>query len=90
MTKMIYSEQTQGLVPTSYAATPHDALPLPGNLKIAELTNSEVYNALLAAGVAGVSANNGRAENMANYAAHLAAIHKQAGDAAVAKWLASK
>jgi len=88
--KMVYSEQVQKLVPTSYASTSNDALPLPGGKKIAELSNGALATLLAGTGVPGVSHSQGRDANMASYAAHLAAIHKQAGDTAVAKWLASK
>lgn len=81
------SGETPGNPPT-YA----DALLLPGspaNRVFANVASDEIVRTLIAAGVPGISASNGRGANADLYIAYLNQLSKAAGDAAVATWLAT-
>lgn len=87
-------------IPTPFSATgssisgtalsEHDDLPLPGNRRIGKIESAELTRLLQTYGIPGVSANNPRDANLKAYAAHLAAVHKSAGDQALAEWLTAK
>jgi hypothetical protein len=81
----------RGEYPGTPPRTSADSLLLPGspaNRVFANVASDVVTRTLIAAGVPGISANNGRGVNADAYVAYIAQISKTAGDAAVAAWLA--
>lgn len=77
-----------GALKPSLAKTDHDNLLLRDGRKVGAAR--DLAAVLVAAGVPGASAEKGRADNAAAYAAFLTKIHDDAGRAAVAAWLAGK
>lgn len=65
-----------------------DALRLPSGQKVSEVEMGPLYGELGRL-VPGFSHNLGRVAAIEKYAAHLQAIHDEAGRAAVAAWLAA-
>jgi hypothetical protein len=74
----------------SRALTSHDKLPVFGGKLLADVPSAELTRWFIGAGVAGVSHEQGRAQNAEAYANHIARIHTVAGDRAVAEWLQAK
>ena len=71
--------------------TSADSLLLPGspaNRVFASTSSDVIVRTLIAAGVTGISANNGRGVNADLYVTYINQISKTAGDVAVASWLA--
>ena len=81
----------RGEYPGTPPRTSADSLLLPGspaNRVFANVASDVITRTLIAAGVTGISANNGRGVNADLYVAYIAQVSKTAGDAAVASWLA--
>jgi hypothetical protein len=74
----------------SQAVSEHDSIRLPNNVDSKSLTSGQLYNALVNAGVEGISPFSPRSENLAALAKHVDGLKKAAGDKAVNDWLASK
>ena len=73
------------------ARTSADGLLLPasgGSTAFSTTDGAVIARVLKAAGVTGISANNGRGVNADLYVAYVPQLAKAAGDAAVATWLA--
>jgi hypothetical protein len=60
-----------------------------GSTAFSAADGAVIARVLKAAGVTGISANNGRGVNADLYVAYINQISKTAGDAAVASWLSS-
>jgi len=72
--------------------TSADGLLLPvsgGSVAFSASDSAAIARVLMAAGVTGISANNGRGANADAYVAYIGQIYKTAGDAATAAWLAA-
>ena len=81
----------RGEFPGTPARTSADGLLLPasgGSGAFSAADGAAIARVLIAAGVTGISANNGRGVNADAYVAYIAQVSKTAGDAAVATWLA--
>jgi hypothetical protein len=68
--------------------TEHDALPLPTGRTVGETSSADLVRILSAAGVVGVNASNGRADNVEHYARHIARVKEHGAMTALAAWLA--
>jgi hypothetical protein len=82
----------RGEFPGVPARTAADGLLLPvsgGSVAFSAADGAAIARVLKAAGVTGISANNGRGVNADLYVTYINQISKTAGDAAVATWLAS-
>ena len=66
-----------------------DGLRLPDGRRVSEVDQSTLYGEFGRL-VPNFSHNLGRTDAIASYAAHLQAIHDEAGQAAVTAWLAAK
>ena len=74
---------------TEPTRTEFDHLPFFGDKSIPDLTNSEIAETLIKAGLKGAAHTNGRSRNLEILNRHLDKIRKDAGDVAVAKFLRS-
>jgi hypothetical protein len=82
----------RGEAPGAPARTSADSLLLPGspaNRVFANVASDVITRTLIAAGVPGILATNGRGVNADAYLAYINQVSKTAGDAAVASWLSS-
>jgi hypothetical protein len=82
----------RGEYPGTPPRTSADGLLLPvsgGSTAFSAADGAAIARVLKAAGVTGISANNGRGVNADLYVAYINQISKTAGDAAVASWLSS-
>jgi len=80
----------QGVTPLarSWPRTPHDEVPIPGGRKVGDVPTDELIRLFHRLEIQGVSAEQGRAANVAHFAKHVHHIREQAADDAVSRWLA--
>jgi hypothetical protein len=71
----------------SHSKTAHDHLQLPDGRRVGDLRNGEIVGLLTRLGTPGVSPFDGRAANIAAYAAHVDAIKAEAAQNGLAAWL---
>lgn len=74
----------------SWPKTEHDTLPVPGGRKLGEVETNELVRLFQSLKIPGVTADQGRAANVAHYAKHLQELRERAADAAVSAWLAGR
>lgn len=90
MSRSQWDESKQKLVPGGVTRTDHDHLPLPGGKTIANLSNGELANVLLAAGVPNVSHSAPRTQNLQEYSRFIGQIMGDAGWRALNEWIKAK
>jgi hypothetical protein len=72
---------------SSQALSEFDSIRLPGNVDSRTLTNGQLFSALVAAKVEGISAYQPRSELLGQLAKHVQALADAAADKEVARWL---
>ena len=90
MARMQWSEHLQKLMPGGVTRTEFDHLPVPGKKTIAELSNGELANLLIAAGIPNVSHTAPRIDNLKAYEKHVGKIMSDAAWAALNEWVKAK